>query len=78
MARPGSGDGFDPSAPLEPSRALTPMAVRINTEVVRRGFWPKLRKLARHVPFAQDAAALWFAAVLAASIAWAPLEPATS
>jgi uncharacterized membrane protein YkvA (DUF1232 family) len=62
VARGGSGDGFDPTAPLEPSRALAPAAVRINTEVVRRGFWPKLRRLARHIPFAQDAAALWFCA----------------
>jgi uncharacterized membrane protein YkvA (DUF1232 family) len=67
MAKGGSSEsfdpqGFDPKAPLEPSRALTPVAVRVNTEVVKRGFWPKLRKLARHVPFANDAAALWFCA----------------
>ena len=55
-------DNFDPTRPLDPSRALTPMAVRVNTEVVRRGFWPKLRRLAGHLPFAHDAAALWFAA----------------
>ena len=55
-------DNFDPTRPLDPSRALTPMAVRVNTEVVRRGFWPKLRRLAGRVPFAHDAAALWFAA----------------
>jgi len=53
---------FDPTQPLDSSRALAPAVVRVNTEVVRTGFWPKLRKLARHVPFAQDAAALWFCA----------------
>lgn len=62
MAKRGSGEGFDPTAPLEPSRALTPVAVRVNTEVVKRGFWPKLRRLATRVPFANDAAALWFCA----------------
>jgi uncharacterized membrane protein YkvA (DUF1232 family) len=62
VSKGGSSQGFDPTAPLEPSRALTPAAVRVNAEVVGRGFWPKLRKLARHIPFAQDAAALWFAA----------------
>ena len=52
---------FDPTAPLDASRALTPAVVRVNTQVVRRGFWPKIRKLARRIPFADDAVALWFA-----------------
>ena len=30
--------------------------------MVRRGFWPKIRKLARRLPFAKDAVALWFCA----------------
>ena len=62
MSKGGSSDGFDPTVPLEPSRALSPVAVRVNAEVVKRGFWPKLRRLVGHVPFAHDAAALWFAA----------------
>jgi uncharacterized membrane protein YkvA (DUF1232 family) len=53
--------GFDPhKGPLDPSRALT--VVKVNTERVRRGFWPKIRKFARHIPFAEDAVALWFCA----------------
>jgi uncharacterized membrane protein YkvA (DUF1232 family) len=53
---------FDPTAgPLDPSRALQPAVVRVNEQVVRRGFWPKVRRLARRVPFANDAVALWFA-----------------
>jgi uncharacterized membrane protein YkvA (DUF1232 family) len=54
-------DPFDPTAPLDPSRALAPAVVRVNTQVVRRGFWPKVRKVARRIPFADDAVALWFA-----------------
>jgi len=62
VSKGSSSEGFDPTAPLEPSRALTPAAVRVNAELVKRGFWPKLRRLATRVPFAHDAAALWFAA----------------
>lgn len=58
----GPGKAFDPTAPLDPSRAVVPAVVRVNARLVRRGFWPKVRKLARHVPFAADAVALWIAA----------------
>ena len=54
--------GFDPHAPLDRSRALTPAVVRVNAQVVRRGFWPKVRRLASRLPFVDDAVALWFAA----------------
>ena len=54
---------FDPATPLHPSRALTPHAVKVNATLVRRGFWPKLRRVARHVPFAEDALALFAAAM---------------
>lgn len=63
----GSGDekggGFDPAAPLHPSRALAPYAVRLNSRLVRTGFWPKLRRLARHIPFAEDGTALFYCAL---------------
>jgi uncharacterized membrane protein YkvA (DUF1232 family) len=58
----GSAKEFDPSGPLDPSRALVPAVVRVNAQLVRRGFWPKIRRLARHIPFAGDAVALWVAA----------------
>ncbi len=58
----GDADGFDPTGPLDPSRALVPAVVRLNTRLVRRGFWPKIRKLAGKLPFAEDAVALWFCA----------------
>lgn len=57
-----SGRPFDPYAPLDPARALVPSVVRVHETVVRRGFWPKLRKVARHIPFAEDLVALWFCA----------------
>ena len=31
-------------------------------EVVRAGFWPKLRKVAKRIPFARDAVAAWYCA----------------
>ena len=49
-------------AVLDRSRALVPAVIRVNTQVVRRGFWPKIRRIARFVPFAEDALALWFSA----------------
>lgn len=58
----GDAKGFDPQGPLDPGRALVPAVVRVNTQIVRRGFWPKIRKLARSIPFADDAVALWFCA----------------
>lgn len=61
-AADGDVPSFDGYAPLEPSRALTPHAVRVNATLVKRGFWPKLRRVATKVPFAEDAVALWFAA----------------
>jgi uncharacterized membrane protein YkvA (DUF1232 family) len=48
--------------PLEPSRALTPVAIRVNETRVRRGFLPKLRRVAAHIPFASEAMAAFLAA----------------
>ena len=31
-------------------------------EMVRKGFWPKMRKVAGKIPFAEDATAAWIAA----------------
>jgi uncharacterized membrane protein YkvA (DUF1232 family) len=53
---------FDPGAVLDPSRALVPAVQRVNSRVVRRGFWPKIRRLAGKLPFAADVVALWFCA----------------
>ena len=47
---------------LDPSKALVPQTVRVNEERVRRGFLPKIRKVAAKVPFAADALSVWWCA----------------
>jgi uncharacterized membrane protein YkvA (DUF1232 family) len=54
--------GFDPRQPLDRTRSLTPAVMRVNERRVARGFWPKMRKVAAHVPFAADALSVWFCA----------------
>ena len=48
---------------LPASRAVVLHAVRVNASVVSKGFWPKIRKVAAHIPFAEDAVALWYCAL---------------
>jgi uncharacterized membrane protein YkvA (DUF1232 family) len=55
-------NGFDADRALDPSRALVPHVVRVNEWRVARGFWPKIRKVAAHVPFAGEALSLWYCA----------------
>ena len=55
-------NGFDGAGALDPSRAMVPHVVRLNERRVARGFWPKIRKVAAHVPFAGEALALWYCA----------------
>lgn len=43
-------------------RALVPTVVRVNEKRVARGFWPKMRRVVAHVPFADQALAVWFCA----------------
>ncbi len=56
------GDDFDPGAAIDPSRALVPHVLRVNEVRVRKGFWPKLRKVASRIPFAADVLSIWFCA----------------
>ncbi len=51
--------GIDPESPIAPDRALVPEVVRVNAQRVSRGFWPKSRRVATHIPFAADALAVW-------------------
>jgi uncharacterized membrane protein YkvA (DUF1232 family) len=53
---------FDPRQPIDPARALVPAVRRLNERRVARGFWPKIRRAAAHVPFAADALAVWYCA----------------
>lgn len=48
--------------PLDPSRSLTPVAIRLNESRVRRGFLPKIARVAAKIPFAGDAVAVYFCA----------------
>src|SRR3954468_565346 len=61
-ASPNVNANFDPARPLDPSRALVPHVMRLNERRVARGFWPKLRRVAAHGPFAGDALAVWYCA----------------
>ena len=53
---------FDPTAPLDPSRALVPATVRVNEVRVRAGFWPKVRRMATQLPFARELLSVWYSA----------------
>ena len=53
---------FDPEAEIAPARALVPTVMKLNEERVDRGFWPKIRRVAAKVPFAQEALSVWFCA----------------
>jgi len=57
-----NGGGFDPTAPLDPRKALVPAVVRLNEQKVACGFWPKIRKVAAKIPFAADALSVWYCA----------------
>jgi uncharacterized membrane protein YkvA (DUF1232 family) len=47
---------------LDPAKALVPATVRVNEERVKRGFLPKIRRVAAKVPFASDALSVWWCA----------------
>jgi uncharacterized membrane protein YkvA (DUF1232 family) len=53
---------FDPEAEIAPDHALVPAVMKLNEQRVDRGFWPKIRKVAAKVPFAQEALSVWFCA----------------
>jgi uncharacterized membrane protein YkvA (DUF1232 family) len=51
-----------PEDALDPSRALVPSVQRVNEMRVNRGFWPKIRRTAARIPFADQLISVWFAA----------------
>ena len=53
---------ISPEEALDPSRALVPAVQRVNEVRVSRGFWPKLRRTAARIPFADQLLSVWFAA----------------
>jgi uncharacterized membrane protein YkvA (DUF1232 family) len=52
----------DPEAVLDPAQALVPAVQRVNETRVARGFWPKIRRTAARIPFADQVLSVWFAA----------------
>ena len=57
-----NADGFDPSSEVDPKRALVPAVQKVNEQRVAEGFWPKFRKVAAKIPFADDALSVWYCA----------------
>lgn len=51
-----------PEEVLDPSRALVPSVQRVNEVRVRNGFWPKMRRVAARIPFADQLLSVWYAA----------------
>ncbi|MBA4803680.1 MAG: DUF1232 domain-containing protein [Brevundimonas sp.] len=51
-----------PQDALDPSRALVPSVQKVNEMRVNRGFWPKVRRTAARLPFADQLLSVWFAA----------------
>ena len=52
----------DPSDALDPNKALVPSVVKVNEVRVTKGFWPKIRRTAARIPFADQALAAWYSA----------------
>lgn len=55
-------DGFDARAAIDPKQALVPAVQKVNEQRVAEGFWPKFRKVAAKVPFADDVLSVWYCA----------------
>jgi uncharacterized membrane protein YkvA (DUF1232 family) len=47
---------------LDPAQALVPAVQRVNETRVARGVWPKIRRTAARIPFADQVLSVWFAA----------------
>nr|WP_303705508.1 YkvA family protein [Brevundimonas naejangsanensis] len=55
-------NGMSPDDAINPDKALVPAVQKVNELRVRKGFWPKMRRTAARIPFAQQAVAAWYAA----------------
>jgi uncharacterized membrane protein YkvA (DUF1232 family) len=53
---------ISPEDVLDPSKALVPSVQRVNEVRVKKGFWPKIRRTASRIPFADQLLSVWFAA----------------
>lgn len=50
-----------PEDAIDPQKALVPVVHKTNEMRVKRDFWPKMRKVASKIPFADQALAAWYA-----------------
>ena len=51
-----------PEDALDPSRALVPSIQQVNEVRVKAGFWPKVGRVAAHIPFANPMISVYYAA----------------
>lgn len=50
-----------PEDAIDPQKALVPVVIKTNEMRVKREFWPKIRKVASKIPFADQALSAWYA-----------------
>ena len=55
-------NGVSPDDAINPDMALLPAVQKVNEMRVRKGFWPKMRRTAARIPFADQALSVWYAA----------------
>ena len=53
---------FDAADVIAKDRALVPSVMRLNEQRVAKGFWPKIARVAAHIPFAKDVLSIWYCA----------------
>ena len=53
---------MSPQDAIDPNKALVPSVQKVNEVRVSRGFWPKMRRVASRIPFADQVLSVWFAA----------------
>ncbi len=49
--------------PVDPSKALIPVTDPVETERIKIGFWPKLRRVMGRIPFTDDLVAAYYCAI---------------
>ncbi len=50
-----------PEDAIDPQKVLVPVVHKTNEMRVKRDFWPKMRKVASKIPFADQVLAAWYA-----------------
>ena len=50
-----------PQDAIDPQKALVPVVHKTNEMRVKRDFWPKMRKVASKIPFADQVLSAWYA-----------------